>query len=297
MTKKRDITVGVHQGSALSLFLFVLTLDCIVNHIEEGPYRTILYTDDIAPAADSREELEEKVQLWQGALAANGLRLNVRKTKFISSEQCTEPILDCQGEVIEKVKQFRCLGSDLSEEGSVDQAVKGRISAAWLKWRECTEILCDRRCSRELKGKLFRTGVRPALLYGCECWALGRAQERKLHAAEMRMLRWACGWTPRDGVRNVDARAVVKIAPIQLKMREQRLRWCGHILRRPEDHPNKLALNFEVPRKRPRGAPRKRWKGVIKKDLAEIGAAPDDALDRMRWRRITRTANPAIAQD
>ncbi|VDP15935.1 unnamed protein product [Heligmosomoides polygyrus] len=107
--------------------------------------RTILYADDIALVADSREELEEKVQLWQGAIAGNGLRLNLRKTKFISSEQCTEPILDCQGEVIEKVEQFRYLGSDLSEEGSVNQAVRGRINAAWLKWTECTGILCDRR--------------------------------------------------------------------------------------------------------------------------------------------------------
>ncbi|VDO71857.1 unnamed protein product [Heligmosomoides polygyrus] len=61
MTKKMDITVRVHQGSALSPFLFVLTLDCIVNHLEEGPLRTILYADDIALVADSREELEEKV--------------------------------------------------------------------------------------------------------------------------------------------------------------------------------------------------------------------------------------------
>uniref|UniRef100_A0A183GSZ2 Reverse transcriptase domain-containing protein n=1 Tax=Heligmosomoides polygyrus TaxID=6339 RepID=A0A183GSZ2_HELPZ len=162
-----------------------LTLDCTVNHLEEGPLRTILYADDIALAADSREELEEKVQLWQGALAGNSLRLNVRKTKFISSEQRTEAILDCQGEVIEKVEQFRYLGSDLSEERSVDQAVKGRISAAWLKWRECTGILCDHRCSRTLKGKLYGAVVRPALIYGCECWALGRAQALQLHAEEM----------------------------------------------------------------------------------------------------------------
>uniref|UniRef100_A0A8L8KRW8 Reverse transcriptase domain-containing protein n=1 Tax=Heligmosomoides polygyrus TaxID=6339 RepID=A0A8L8KRW8_HELPZ len=65
MTKKMDITVGVHQGSALSPFLFVLTLDCIVNHLEKGPLRTILYADDITLVADRREELEEKVQLWQ----------------------------------------------------------------------------------------------------------------------------------------------------------------------------------------------------------------------------------------
>ncbi|VDP22984.1 unnamed protein product [Heligmosomoides polygyrus] len=293
MTKKMDITVGVHQGSDLSPFLFVLTLDCIVNHLEECSLRTILYADDIALVADSREELEEKVQLWQGALADNGLRLNVKKTKFVSSEQCTEPILDCHGEMIEKVEEFRYLGSDLSEEGSVDQAVRGRINAAWLKWRESTGILCSNPLRPTLKGKLYRTVVRPALLYGCECWALGRAQERQLHAAEL-MLRWACGWTRQDRVRNEDVRTVMKTVPIQLKMREQRLRWYGHILRRQEDHPTKLAL---APGKRPRGAPRKRWRDVIKRDLAEIGAAPDDALDRMRWRQITKAADPATALD
>ncbi|VDO19680.1 unnamed protein product [Heligmosomoides polygyrus] len=222
MTKKMDITAG-DQGSALSPFLFVLTLDCIVNHLEKGALRTILYADDIALVADSREELEEKT--------AKG---------------------------IQKAKEFRYLGSDLSEEGNVEQTVTGRINAAWLKWRESTGIFCDRRCSRTLKGKLYRTVVRPVLLYGCECWALVRAQERQLHAAEMRMLRWACGWTRQDRVRNEDVRTVMKTAPIQLKMRGQRLRWYGH---RQEDHPTKLALNFKAPGKHPRGAPRKRWRG------------------------------------
>ncbi|VDO60044.1 unnamed protein product [Heligmosomoides polygyrus] len=52
----------------------------------------------------------------------------------------------------------------------------------------------------------------------------------------------------------------------------------------------------QTPGKRPRGAPRKRWKDVIKRDLAEVGATADDALDRMRWRQITRTADPATAR-
>ncbi|VDP53046.1 unnamed protein product [Heligmosomoides polygyrus] len=104
---ERSITYVIFiAGSALSPFPSVLTLDCTVKHLEKGPLRTILYTDDIALVADSREELEEKEQLWRVALADNGLRLNVKKTKFISSMQCTRSILDCQGEVIEKVKEF-----------------------------------------------------------------------------------------------------------------------------------------------------------------------------------------------
>ncbi|VDP09235.1 unnamed protein product [Heligmosomoides polygyrus] len=85
--------------------------------------------------------------------------------------------------------------------------------------------------------------------------------------------------------------------PIQLKMREQRLRWYGHVLRRPENHLIRLTLDFETPGMRPRGAPRKRWKNVIMRDLAEIGATADDAFDRMRWQQITRTAEPATARD
>ncbi|VDO24012.1 unnamed protein product [Heligmosomoides polygyrus] len=35
--------------------------------------------------------------MWQRALADKRLRLNVKKTKFISSEQGAGSILDCQG--------------------------------------------------------------------------------------------------------------------------------------------------------------------------------------------------------
>ncbi|VDO64589.1 unnamed protein product [Heligmosomoides polygyrus] len=43
--------------------------------------------------------------------------------------------------------------------------------------------------------ELSQTVVRPALLYGSECWALGKAQKRQLHAAEIRMLSGSCDCT------------------------------------------------------------------------------------------------------
>ena len=86
--------------------------------------------------------------------------------------------------------------------------------------------------SRILKGKVYRSVVRPAILYGSECWPTTKNHERQLHSAEMRMLRWACGWTRLDRIRNEDVRAVMQTAPVQLKLREQRLRWYGHVLRR-----------------------------------------------------------------
>ncbi|VDO19152.1 unnamed protein product [Heligmosomoides polygyrus] len=64
-----------------------------VNHIGEGPIRTIVFAGNIALVAGSQKKLE-KVQLWQAAVADDGL---VKKKKFIKSENCTEPIVDFQG--------------------------------------------------------------------------------------------------------------------------------------------------------------------------------------------------------
>lgn len=97
-------------------------------------------------------------------------------------------------------------------------------------------------------------------------------------------------------MRNENVRAVMKTFPIRMKMREQRLKRYGHILSRPENLHISLTRDFKALEKRPTN-PKKRRKGVIKRDLAEVDATANDALEKMRWRRITRSADPSIARD
>ena len=54
----------------------------------------------------------------------------------------------------------------------------------------------------KLKGKVYTTVVRPALLYGAETWATTRGQVARLEVNKMRMLRWMCGVTRRDKILN-----------------------------------------------------------------------------------------------
>ena len=51
----------------------------------------------------------------------------------------------------------------------------------------------------------------------------------------MRILRWMCGNTRRDKVRNEDIRTKIDVASIKEKIRENRLRWFDHVRRRPTD--------------------------------------------------------------
>ena len=72
----------------------------------------------------------------------------------------------------------------------------------------------------KVKGRYYKVAVRPALLYRSECWAVKHNHVKKMAVAEMRMLRWMCGITRRDRIRNEEIRVKVGIAPIEDKMRE-----------------------------------------------------------------------------
>jgi hypothetical protein len=137
--------------------------------------------------------------------------------------------------VVPKKDTFHYLGSMLQKDGDIDEDLSHRIKADWLKWRQSSGVLCDRRMSLKLKVKFYRTAIRPAMLYGAEYWPTKRWHVQQLSVAEMRMLRWICGNTRRDRVRNDDIRERLGVALVEEKLVQHRLRWFGHIQRRPAD--------------------------------------------------------------
>jgi hypothetical protein len=71
------------------------------------------------------------------------------------------------GQVIPKKDTFRYLGSMLQKNGDINEDVSHRIKASWLKWCQTSDVLCDR-VPLKLKGKFYRTAIRPVILYGAE---------------------------------------------------------------------------------------------------------------------------------
>ncbi|PHT93891.1 TMV resistance protein N [Capsicum annuum] len=148
-------------------------------------------------------------------------------------------------------------------------------------WKLASGVLCDKKVPPKLKGKFYRVVVRPALLYGAECWPVKNSHFQKMKVAEMRMLSWMCGLTRGDRVRNETIREKVGVTSVECKMREARLRWFGHVKRRGMDAPvrrcERLALDGF---RRGRGRPKKYWGEVIRRDMEQLQLTEDMTLDR-----------------
>ena len=136
----------------------------------------------------------------------------------------------------------------------------------------------------KLNGKIYRTVVRPALLYGAETRSTTKTRERRLEVNKMRM----CGVTKTDQIRNEHVRGSVKVAPVTKKITEKRLKWYGHVKRRDEGHVLRRTLDAPVPGKRWRGRQKIRWKDSCNKDLESVWLRVNDILDRTKWKRYIK---------
>jgi hypothetical protein len=144
----------------------------------------------------------------------------------------------------------------LQRDGDIDEDVSHRLKAGWIKWRKASEVLCDKRVPQKLKGKFYGTAIRPAMLYRAKCWPTKRRYIQQLSVAEMCMLRWICGHTRLNRVRNDDICDRLGVAPIEEKFIQHRLRWFRHVHRRlPEAPVHRGIIRRDNNVKRGRGRP------------------------------------------
>ena len=85
-------------------------------------------------------------------------------------------------------------------------------------------VICDRRLPARVKGKVYSSVVRPAMVYGLEMVAVTKKQVKEMEVAEIKMLRFAKGVIRKNKIRNEYIRSTVKVEQLGMKMREGRLR-------------------------------------------------------------------------
>ena len=101
--------------------------------------------------------------------------------------------------------------------------------------RECLKVLCDGNMNVKIKGKVYITVVRPALVYGVRGQRHGRWRGHM--KGNWRSQKWVCNdglaelrsWT---NIRNERIRGTTKVGEIAKKGQERIFRWYGHVMRR-----------------------------------------------------------------
>ena len=75
-------------------------------------------------------------------------------------------------------------------------------------------------------------------------------------------------------------------------MKESRLRWYRHVMRRDQEYVQRKMMEMESPGKRKRGRPKRRFLDIVKEDIGEVGAKEADVENRTVWRKMIRCGYP-----
>lgn len=216
-----------------------------------------------------------------------GLKISRKKTEYLFFNG-EEEIGDVSllGEKLKKVNTFKYLGSCLTSDGNLDSEISHR--------KNVSGVLCDKKISARVKGKVYKTVVRSAMIYGAEAWPIKKSQEKKLEVAEMKMLRWMCGVTRLDNISIERIRGTTKVVEVSKKVQERRLQWYGHVKRRDGQYLGNRVLNMGVEGRTRRERPKRRWKDCVEEDLRSKGIdlTGDEYENRGNWKRLTRNSDP-----
>ncbi|KAK3557311.1 hypothetical protein QTP70_026610 [Hemibagrus guttatus] len=109
-TEEFKVEVGLHQGSALSPFLFAIVMDQLSEEVRQESPWTMMFADDIVICSESREQVEENLERWRFALERRGMKVSRSKTEYMCvNEREGSGTVRLQGEEVKKVQEY--LGS------------------------------------------------------------------------------------------------------------------------------------------------------------------------------------------
>ena len=243
----------------------------------------VRYADDTTLLSAMFEKLQLSTTELEIACARWGRSINVNKRKVLSENAGQVYIA---GAAVEKVNNFVFLGSVVSGTCGDEKRRVAQASSAFGRLRK--SLWSRREVSLKLEVRIFECLIKPIAIYASEPWTLRAEDNRDLLVFQMRCLWSILGVTRRDRRRNNDIRERLGIRNNILDtIRERRLRWFGHVLRRLPESILGGAYVGDFAARRPRGRPPKRWRDQVVEDIGQpLRHCEATAREREDWREL-----------
>ena len=181
------------------------------------------------------------------------------------------------------------LGSAVNSSNNLHDEINQRIGKVLTNFRWLSSRVWENHhLTIKLKIRVYTTCILSVLLYSSETWCRYCCQENWVNAFHFRCLRSILVVLWRDHVPNSTILHLTGSYDLTTIIRQQRLRWLGHVHCMEDGHLHKDILYGEFYRTPQRtGRPKLRHKDVIKRDAAKFHISPQLcetlAADRNRW--------------
>lgn len=285
MSESFETVTGLRQGDSLSPMLFNIALEKAIRNsqIESTGniyYKSIQllgYADDLNIIGRSVAAVKEAYGKLEESAKEIGLAINKEKTKVMAVTPGIPTSLgnnlDMGNHNLEVVQSFKYLGSTVTEQNEEEIEIKNRIMQANRAYFSLSTILKSKVASKHTKCNIYKTIIRPILVYGSETWTLTQKTENRLATFERKILRKIYGaikdnngWRIRM---NHELYRLYKSADVIAFVKLNRLRWAGHVSRMaPTSMPKRILANPEG--RRNVGRPRTRWEECVSRDAREM---------------------------
>ena len=109
------------------------------------------------------------------------MKVSRSKTEYLCiNEGNDDETVKMEDTKVPRIKEFKYLGSKVQESGGCEREVKKRVQTGWNGWRRVSGVICDKRLTARVKGKVYSSVVRPAMVYGLETVAVTKKQVEEI---------------------------------------------------------------------------------------------------------------------
>ena len=136
------------------------------------------------------------------------------------------------GLVLEDVEKFIYLGATVCKQGGGEEDIKARLGKARGAFVKLNRVRNSSSVSRRTKIRLYKTLVKPVLMYGCKTWKMNENDAERIHVFQNRCLRriMKIKWQDKISKRELLKRA--NRERLSEEVRRRRWRFIRHVLRK-----------------------------------------------------------------